>query len=118
MSLALWRVLILNKWHRFAQPDKHTPKLNKQTKRLIEQIGLFYATKTQTKAVVEIDRGIAANPLGELPLFLLTAGLTAFVFSLFLCRFLFLKYKKAVFETAFDENKKSQTQTKLFGFGF
>lgn len=50
--LAPWRVLGIDKWRRFAPPDKHTPPQNHQAER-----------KARAK------RSRPLNRLGELPLF-------------------------------------------------
>ena len=50
--MAPWRVLVIDKWRRFAPPDKHTPLQN---------------NKAERKARAKRSRPL--NRLGELPLF-------------------------------------------------
>ena len=53
--MAVWRVLVLNKWRRFAPPDKHTPH---------ELNSLNYTRKIKARTEGEA----AAKPLADLRL--------------------------------------------------
>ncbi len=80
--MAVWRVLVLNKWRRFAPPDKHTPH---------ELNSLNYTRKIKARTEGEA----AAKPLAVLRLYpscvtLIFKPCITFIFISLLCAFVLL----------------------------